>query len=303
MRFPEQIHDGVFPTMFRSYCFTTIILAVTVSWSPAQCDERVPNTSPPPSEQVLNELDKSQSRPFLFPVIIVESGEQAEASKRKELETREHDARELEAQVRAADAAEKQIFPARIGVLVGAIGTVLLVWTLFETRKAAKAAWDAADSARNALHSDRAWITPNEVWADFDDDDDGNEKIQYGIRWENTGRSPALRVKFGSHISFVAPNAEANVVKIVMPSDAPYFVLGANKNALGAIHTCGKNVTPEMIAHQTVVHLCGRAEYVDIYQAEKVRVSEVFYRVFVHKSKEGRAVVQAQPIGPQNFAE
>ncbi|MCZ4430721.1 hypothetical protein O3S81_13530 [Agrobacterium sp. SOY23] len=288
--------------MFRSYCFTTIILAVAASWSQALCAEGVQTPSPPPTEQVVTEPDKSQNEASPFPVIIVESGEQADASKGKEVETREHDARELDAQIRAANAAEKQIFPAWIGVLVGAIGTVLLVWTLFETRKAAKAAWDAADSARNALHSDRAWITPNEVWADFVDDD-GNEKIQCGIRWENTGRSPALRVKFGSHISFVGPNAKANVVKIVMPSDAPYFVLGANKNALGAIYTCGKNVTPEMIAHQTVVHLCGRAEYVDIYQAEKVRVSEVFYRVFVHKSKEGRAVVQAQPIGPQNFAE
>ena len=95
-------------------------------------------SSPPPAqnEHPQNPAQTSANKPAPIVVTLVESVEQAEAAKRVQTESRQHDSRDLDAQIRAADAAENQLFPSWFGAILSFMGTGLIVWTLFETRKA-----------------------------------------------------------------------------------------------------------------------------------------------------------------------
>lgn len=98
-------------------------------------NERISGQSPAPTEQTGSPAQNGSTNPSPIVVTIVEPAGQAEAANAREAESRKHDVQELDAQIRAADATEKQILPSWLGAIFSFAGTCLIVWTLFETRK------------------------------------------------------------------------------------------------------------------------------------------------------------------------
>ncbi|MBU1324377.1 MAG: hypothetical protein KJ676_03980 [Alphaproteobacteria bacterium] len=114
------------------------------------------------------------------------------AKQRSEAEAREHDAEDLEAQERAASAAEEQIWPAWAAAVLTLIGTGLLVWNLCEARR-------ATALAREHMSTDlRAWVLPLSPAFDSSSNTTVDGGIVYAnatllaVAFQNVGRSPAL---------------------------------------------------------------------------------------------------------------
>lgn len=189
--------------MFRGYrhyiiaAFGCLAFAGTSSWSQPPGTERISSPPPAPKEQASGATNNAKPSPQPLAVTIIETPEQRVTADRAQAESRQHDARDLDAQIKAANAAEKQVFPSWMGGILSFIGTVLLIWTLLETRKSANAARDAADYAREALWSNRAWVCSAGVdhgkVAEFIET---GEKDCYAIvvKWKNCGITPALNV-------------------------------------------------------------------------------------------------------------
>lgn len=199
--------------MLRGY--RCIIFAV-VGWlalaGQAPSAERVSSPAPAPKEQAQQSTQNGSGKPKSLSVTIVESAEQAKASERGQAESRQHDARDLDAQIRAADAAEEQVFPSWLGAILSFAGTALIIWTLYETRSAN--ALSRREFARARIESRKAYAEArraNEIAQDtaakqlrpylyiMGDDDSAvdrpfvrNERLP--ISFKNYGQTPALNV-------------------------------------------------------------------------------------------------------------
>ena len=144
----------------------------------------VPSPSPPPKEQPSQAAQPGNGTPKPLAVTIVESPEHAESGEAREAKSNKHDDRDLDAQIRAANAAENQIYPAWLAAILSAVGTFLIVWTLFLTRRANAISRDAS----------RAWLSINvsdtgKFWLSFEDLD-----FHFDLILENHGAAPALNV-------------------------------------------------------------------------------------------------------------
>jgi hypothetical protein len=93
--------------MFRSYWLSIFAIVGLILWCEAPCAQGVPAPSPPPKEQPEKAANQSAPSPDGIPVTIVETLDQAKASQSREEESRNHDAKDLEAQIRAADAGDR----------------------------------------------------------------------------------------------------------------------------------------------------------------------------------------------------
>ena len=117
---------------------TIVVLAQTPS------GEGVSTESPAIEEQTPNSSSSSKASPpeNAIPVRIIEDPIEAEHRKEREAKSDQHESDDLAAQRKAADAAwkgaiaaERQINPAWWQVGFAALGTVLLIYTLWLTRK------------------------------------------------------------------------------------------------------------------------------------------------------------------------
>jgi hypothetical protein len=100
----------------------------------------MPAPSPPPKEQPKNPAENNAKNPSGIPVTIVETAEQAKAVQAREKEGRDYEAKDLDAQIRAADASERaatatewQIIPTWLGAILSFVGTCLIGFTLYLT--------------------------------------------------------------------------------------------------------------------------------------------------------------------------
>lgn len=98
----------------------------------------MPAPGPPVAEQPANGPDAKPQPPPPPPlqVQIIESAADAEHTQEREAKSDKHEAEDLDAQVRAANAAEKQVRFAWVTTFLTFAGTVLLIWNLTEARKA-----------------------------------------------------------------------------------------------------------------------------------------------------------------------
>ena len=178
--------------MLRGYRSIVFALVGLTLWSQALRAQGVSSPSPAPKEQPAKTALTSdwEREPTPHAVTVVDSTDKADASERREAEIKQHDARDLDAQMRAANAAEDQIFPAWLGALLSFAGTGLIVWTLFLTRKANAI---AQDTARRQL---RAYIGCEFVRV---------EKLSNGnyvarVFINNFGQTPALKLRYAAII-------------------------------------------------------------------------------------------------------
>ena len=138
-------------------------------------------------------------------VRIIEDSEAAEARQRREEEARQREIEDLIAQQRMAAATEdmneatqsmKQA--AWLSVAVVAVGTALLVWTLFLTRQANQAARDTVRVTQNIGEAQvRAYPSVTSVSITGIT----NKLPALGITVKNSGNSPALTMKCRGQIS------------------------------------------------------------------------------------------------------
>lgn len=151
---------------------------------------------PPKIEKGIKEKADSknppaQSSPIL--VRVVESPSDAAHNAERENKTNSHDDKDLKAQELAAKSTYEQIIPAWIQAWAALFGGILLVWTLWETRKTAKSAENAAITAARALDSvERPKIimltgncTINEPFA-------GVRELIIFFSLQNIGKQPAI---------------------------------------------------------------------------------------------------------------
>ncbi len=101
----------------------------------APSSERMASPSPAPEQQSSKQTN-GKYRPAeqsALPIRIVQGEADAEDAKAREAKSEDHDSKDLKAQIRAADAAEQQIFPSWLAAILSFMGTGLIVWTLIET--------------------------------------------------------------------------------------------------------------------------------------------------------------------------
>ncbi len=296
--------------MLRSY---RCIIVAAFGWlslgSQAPSAQRVTSPAPPPKEQAKQPAQASQPKPAPIAVTIVESPEQAVAGDRGKAESQEHDSRDLDAQIRAANAAENQVFPSWLGAMFSFIGTGLIVWTLLETRKSSKAAIDAADYARQTLHSDRAWLIAEDVnfgpYNGFNHDNvEVKNGIHFSIKWRNVGRTPSIETSLCvDHCEVVAQGPLPAFD--ICPSSKTMATIGMDKTATTMMIFLDDETTARFRAQKSYIALYSQARYRDIFTQE-TRVSEICFAI-AHSggTRTDREGVQCDnliisPQGPQN---
>ena len=189
-----------------------LLQVATVAWSQTPPKHQaVANPSPITEHQVArdpntNERPTAQSP---LPVQIIQSPTDATHADAREAKADRHDEENLSAQVRTAVAAEKQLRIGWIASALSTVGTLLLVWTLLETRKSSAAARVQAESF---IHSERAYVKLSHVLP--------------GVKLEGASSEVALEVKnWGktpSHVTDVRLGVKYLAFGEALPDPYPY---------------------------------------------------------------------------------
>jgi hypothetical protein len=204
--------------MPRSYWLPAIALGLTLASASARSPNQ-PRVSPPrpavkeqPARATDTKAYPTENAPL--PVRIIEGESDTKHTQAREAKSDQHDAEDLQTQKRAADAAEKQIFPAWLGAILTFFGTLLIVWSLREARRANVIAQNAiAQSERHASISLRAYLSVRPInisLAPVIKVDKGQIlKATVDCILHNSGSTPASRILVGANIaSIVWPPAK-----------------------------------------------------------------------------------------------
>lgn len=135
-----------------------------------------------------------------LPIRVVESPSDEADRKRREADAAKHEDADLKAQVRSADAAEKQVVVGVATVVLSVFGFFALIWTLCETRRSVFAANRAAcaaelavtnakDSAEKQLRAYVGVMKAYAIWSP--DEDDAMRLVSIVVDFKNTGQTPA----------------------------------------------------------------------------------------------------------------
>jgi len=188
--------------MSRSYWLPIVALGgflATTALGQTPNAQGVSQPAPPVASQSTQAADKKPQRPedTALPIIIIQDPADASHAQDREAKSDKHDDDDLRAQIRAADAAEKQVSPAWAAVAITLLGTMFVYWNLREVR-------NANAIAERAIHAHaRPWI--GLVRATLKPLNDGLP-AEIAVEVENFGQSPALRVRSGISCSLIAPN-------------------------------------------------------------------------------------------------
>lgn len=129
-----------------------------------------------------------------------------------------HDARELDAEVRAAKAAEKQVLAAWAAAFLTFMGTALLVWNLREARRANRIANAALAHAKQVADEEgRPWVAIEVVPIGFHPKEQFTT-LFYEIRLRNIGRRIAKSVWFSHQIYLEQGDGDAEATNVEIQS-------------------------------------------------------------------------------------
>lgn len=178
---------------------------------------------------------------------------------------------DLCAQWKAADAARDAANYAIWTLIISAIGTGLLVWTLWETRQTARRELRAYVSISIAgLHQ-------------FSDDAGGFDKMTLEIKMKNNGGTPAYDCWHAGSIAAVPPAQAAETFENTRRSKnytgtkAPY-VIGSQQEGngeLASFESFPKDVVARIMSGELAVYAYGFCEYRDVFR--KTRKTEFCY--------------------------
>ena len=216
--------------------------------------------------------------PAPLPVVIVETPAQAESREKGETESTEHERLDLKAQEKAADAAEAQVTPNRIGAFLTVVGTVAIFWTLLLTQQSLNLSRRTSAAELRAylgVHSYEALHMP-----------DGG--VDLSLRVQNFGQTPAVRLRCVWAIVTGPPGPIA---------DAYDFPVGQTKHQdVGLLTPNGEfNFGPHRLRAEQVValvegqiscHIYGSIDYNDTLPQTPRRRVEFCTRLEAAKTEE-----------------
>lgn len=186
--------------MSRCYWLSIFAIVGLALWSQSPRAEGVASPSPAPKEHSGIAAKNGGPNPNGIPVIIVETPKQAIAGEAAQKESREHEAKDLEVQLKAADAGERaataterQIIPIWIGAFLSFLGTGLIFWSLCLTRKANQNTINAINQEQaNAERQLRAYVFVDTV--SLKDSNSKKFATQVIVTTKNFGQTPAKQV-------------------------------------------------------------------------------------------------------------
>ncbi|MER0171075.1 MAG: hypothetical protein DU489_10800 [Nitrosomonas sp.] len=188
-------------SQIQTDCWFLFCLMWLLSWSCAVIADapeakQMSESGPAIESQAVNQSENSQgtTEQSLFHVRIVQSKEEAANTEARERSTSQHEQEDLKAQIRSADAAEKQVVLTGWAVTFSAIGILGLLGTIWLTRSSVQQAARSADAANanaaSLISAERAYVKmsildPGVQWRN----DDRQFYVQVEVK--NFGRTPA----------------------------------------------------------------------------------------------------------------
>ncbi|WP_296168313.1 hypothetical protein [uncultured Brevundimonas sp.] len=208
-------------------------------------------------------------------MVVLETPEQAQSAERSKREARDHDSKDLDAQIRAANAAEKQISPAWVAACLTFAGTVLLIWNLYEARRATQL---ARDHMTNDL---RAWLlmskpmikSGSRVWVD---DVEFERGALFQVEFKNSGKTPAIRAGITAHAVIGAMDGERPAFPgITKQGDS---LVGPDQAFVSPIQAITNPDSDAFYRGDAVVFLYAEVNYQTIFDDVK-RVTRICFRI------------------------
>lgn len=158
--------------------------------------KRMTEHAPAKERDAANHSEKPQGTTEQSPlhVLIVQSTDEAASAIERERKSTEHEERDLDAQVRSANAAEKQVILTLGAVILSFLGAVGLFWTINLSRRSVSEATRAVDAANintaSLISAERAYVTISIIAPGVQLQDD-DRPIFVRAKVQNFGRTPA----------------------------------------------------------------------------------------------------------------
>jgi len=167
----------------------------TPALSQAPAAQAVPKAAPMAKSQAAKAPDNKQY-PTLeapLPVRVVETPEDSKHTREREARSDKHDADDLVAQVRAANAVEKQVTPTYVAAWLSGIGTILLIATLSITEV------ERRHNKQSNERQLRAYVGIKPIKHKIlkpAESESGSREFQTRIAIKNYGQTPAYNLSF-----------------------------------------------------------------------------------------------------------
>ena len=242
-----------------------------------------------------------------MPVRIIQSPSDAAHAKGREAQTDKHERENLDAQVRAADAAEDQVPIAWLATIFSALGLGFILWSLSEARAANKIARSALEqSERFAKTELRAYVYAIGPEIQQITRAQGDEVIvdgfEFALPYENFGATPAHKVRAMTNI-FCYPMNEDRPFPPVKWEFYNELMLGpGEKKKTGAIFI--PLTTMMRCFHlETEINIRVHFEYRDVLEPEKVRATVYLFRFDPDEDpSRPKSRLSTYTFGPENWA-
>lgn len=238
--------------------------------------QRVAKESPPVASQAADSTESKEDPSFdaALPIRTIESAADAKHTQEREAKSDKHDAEDLDAQIRAADAAEKQISPAWAAAAITFLGTIFVYWNLKEIQKSnrisarsAKAAEDGVEVARKAIAiANRPWVGVEQMALR---PMIPGSPLDVAVLVKNFGNSPALKLRCSVNYSVTS----GNTVPVLPPTGTSYAVLFPQNSvqlapgAQGALPITASQIA-DLQAHKLTLWVISRFIYDDQFGTE-----------------------------------
>ncbi len=200
--------------------------------------------------------------------------------------------KDLPAQVRAAAASEAMVDLAVWQTLLSALGVAGLLYSLYLTRTAVRAATDAAEDAeaglamaREHMTNDlRAWVLPERVVHKQAtnvtmDDTRYDEAILFAATFTNAGRTPALR--FVVHIQMVLTginDPRPAFADYIFPDDGSGSIVAPGQTLQSYQLVLGGQQRSDFLENRLAIWILARVIYNSVFD-EELKHTEVCRRV------------------------
>jgi hypothetical protein len=299
--------------------FAVLMLVFSASLASAQPPkDKGVAAPPPPVKSEANKSGDQSYRPTLqspLPVRIIQGADEAEDAKTHETKSDNHDAEDLKAQQKAADAAEKQILPSWLGAILSFLGTVLIVWSLCESRQANRIARAALEQSERFTRTElRAYVygtglqTQQVIGNRMTAAGGVNvvEGYEIWLPFENFGATPAHNLRMLVTVLTHPMNEEHDFLPVVWDWHNSLIVGPGEKRHTGRVLVPINDVIGSWRREYEIavrIHF----EYTDVLEPEIVRITHYELRLEPRVQPDviqpnGESVLLVLPFGHNNRA-
>lgn len=227
-----------------------------------------------------------------LPVQIIQNPADTALTKEREAKTDKQDAELLAAQMRAADAAERQTLLGWFVALLAATGAGALIWNLIETRRANDIAQETVKLTQMQLRAHMILSTPT-----IDPPLTGQPVVaRFNIK--NVGQTPAHEVVVKAGLYFAASGEEdRGDLQEMMPGYRQVFAAGVESPVVARTQsTVPSGFVDGVAAKQNCIYFLGEVQYTDAFGNKRTTKGKFVYdwrnprsKVFnLHSCQEGQ---------------